>query len=389
MVRYTLAYAYEMIKDSESAKKYRASASENKIVEAFPIRNGEMLVLKAAIAENENDGFAKYLLGCQYYNMRKYEDAAKLFEDAIRLDDKFYIPYRNLALAYYNHLERPMEAKELLIKAIELNPNDSLLLSEAASVMVRLTENKVENAKFLTASAPEEKNDAVCLALSTVYNNAMMFDEAEAMMRSHKFTPAEGEEALVAEPYMYSCLARGRIAMKEKRYADALELFRNAQVIPENVNVGFWNKSVLIPYRYNEAEALMALGKNSEALEIIRELANTEDVGMWNMGGEFIYYKAMAVKLGGDSMRAGIMMREAILGWEKQLEEGCRYRRKITRCFDCFVGSQSKMHESELYGMLGYGKLFFGETEDAKALFTRSYEILPSYKIDFELELLK
>ena len=389
MVRYTLAYACEIIKDSELAKKYRTSASENKIVEAFPIRHGELLVLKSAIAANENDGFAKYLLGCQYYNMRKYEEAAKLFEDSIRSDDKFYIPYRNLALSYYNHLNRPQEAKDLLIKAIELNPNDSLLLSEAAGVMVRLNENKVENAKFLSDSSPEEKNDAICLALATVYNNAYMFDEAEAIMTSHKFTPAEGEEVLVAEPYMYSCLCRGRIAMKEKRFDDALLYFRKSQNIPRNLNVGFWNKSVLIPYRYNEAEALLALGKTKEAAEIITELAELKDVGMWNMGGEFIYYKAMAVKLGGESVRASAMMREAVLKWEKELSEGCTYKRKITRCFACFVGDQSDMHESELYGMLGYSKLFFGDTAGAKELFMRAEKILPSYKIAFELELLK
>jgi len=145
MVRYTLAYAYEMVNDEKAANKYRQLASQNKIVEVFPARTGEMLVLEAAIRANENDAFAKYLLGCQYYHMRKYEEAAKLFEDSIRLDETFYIPYRNLALVYYNHLGRPADAKNLLIKAIELNPNDALLLSETASVMVRLHDNKVQS----------------------------------------------------------------------------------------------------------------------------------------------------------------------------------------------------------------------------------------------------
>jgi len=389
MVRYTLAYAYEMVNDEKAANKYRQLASQNKIVEVFPARTGEMLVLEAAIRANENDAFAKYLLGCQYYHMRKYEEAAKLFEDSIRLDETFYIPYRNLALVYYNHLGRPADAKNLLIKAIELNPNDALLLSETASVMVRLHDNKVQNAKFLSDHSPKEKNDAICLALAAVYNNAMMFEKADEIMTTHNFTPAEGEEVWVADPYMYSCLCRGRIAMKEKRFDDALELFRKAQNLPENIHVGFWNNSVLIPYRYNEARALMALGRDGEAAKIIAELAAMEDVGMWNMGGEFMYYKAMAIKLGGDEMRAAAMMRTAILAWEKELESGCEYSRKITRCFECFVGNRSDIRKSELYGMLGYGKLFFGDSEGAADMFTRSLEILPSYKISFELESLK
>ena len=107
------------------------------------------------------------------------------------------------------------------------------------------------------------------------------------------------------------------------------------------------------------------------------------------MGGEFIYYKAMAIKLGGDELGASAMMRTAILNWEKELEIGCRYSRKITRCFECFVGDQSDIRTAELYGMLGYGKLFFGDVNGAMDLFARSVEILPSYKILFELESLK
>ena len=389
MVRYTLAYAYDMAGDKDSAVKCRKSAPANKIVEAFPIRNGEMLALKAAISANENDAFAKYLLGCQYYNMRKYDDAAKLFEDSIRQDSKFYIPYRNLALLYYNHLARPEEAKELLMKAVELNPNDSLLLSEMAGMLVKLGGNPTEDAEYLTEKSSAKKNDAICIALATAYNKAMMFDEAYELMTTHKFTPAEGEEVLVADPYMYSCLSRGRIAMREHRYEQALALFKEAQVIPDNINVGFWNDSVLIPYKYNEAEALAALGRHDEAAKIIKELAELKDVGMWNMGGEFIYYKALAIKLGGEEARAASIMRNAILGWEKELEAGCKYKRRITRVFASFVGDQSKIYEADLYGMLGYAKLFFGDKEGAKELFCRSIAIVPSFKISFELELLK
>ena len=44
---------------------------------------------------------------------------------------------------------------------------------------------------------------------------------------------------------------------------------------------------------------------------------------------------------------------------------------------------------SEISGMLGYSKLFDGDIAGAKELFEKSLSILPSYKIGFELELLK
>ena len=107
------------------------------------------------------------------------------------------------------------------------------------------------------------------------------------------------------------------------------------------------------------------------------------------MGGEFVYYSAMSVALGGEELRAKKIMREAILEWERELSCGCKYYRKVTQLFECFVGDYSDMRHSELLGMLGYGKLFLGDIKGAGELFTHSVEILPSYKISFELELLK
>lgn len=388
MLRYTLAYCYEKLGESASAKRQRALAKKNKIVEAFPLRHGEMTVLKAALSANENDGFAAYLLGCQLYNMRKYEDAARLWEKAVATEPNFYIPYRNLALVYYNHLNRTDDALSLLYRAIELKPKDHMLLSEIATVMLKSGTDSAQNAEFLRANQPDTPTDQIVLSIAEAYNTAFMFDKAEEIMRSHNFTPAEGEEFIIAEPYMYSCLCRGRIAMNEGRYEDALAMFRRAQQLPDNLNVGFWNESVLIPYKYNEASALKALGRTAEADEIITYLVGLKDTGMWSMGGEFVYYSAMSVRLGGEDMRARKIMREAVLAWEKELESGCIYHKEGTRLFGCFVGDHRAIRLSALYGMLGYGKLFNGDLDGAKEQFERSMELLPSCKIAFELELL-
>ena len=389
MLRYTLAYCYGNIGLEDKAHKQRTLAKKNRIVEAFPIRHGEIAVLEAALAANPKDGFAAYLLGCQLYNARDYERAAELFLKATKYESDFYIPYRNLALVYYNHLGRQNEAIALLQRALELKPKDSMLLSELATVMTSSAANAEENAKFLFDNRPDELNDQIILSIAAAYNTAFMFDKTEELMRSHKFAPAEGEEFLVAEPYMYSCLARGRIAMSEGRFGDALEFFRRAQNLPENLNVGFWNESVLIPYRYNEALALKSLGKDCEAETIAKELSQLKDVGMWNMGGEFVYYSALSVRLGGEDMHAKKIMRDAVLLWEAELKAGCKYYKEGTRLFGCFVGNHEKIRLAALYGMLGYGKLFSGDKEEAEKLFRLSMEMRPTFKIAFELELLK
>ena len=110
---------------------------------------------------------------------------------------------------------------------------------------------------------------------------------------------------------------------------------------------------------------------------------------MWNMGGEFVYYSAMSVRLGGEEMRAQRMMRDAILRWEKELEGGCVYHVQTGNLYNCFVGDHRRNRLAALYGMLGYGRLFNGDVDGAKELFEKSVAHAPSPKIAFELSLLK
>lgn len=388
MLRYTLGYCYEQLGEGARAARQRSLAAKHIIVDMFPIRACEATVLESALSANEKDGFAAYLLGCLRYNSQLYECAAKLWEKTIKLMPRFYIPYRNLALCYFNHLERGAEALPLLRRAVELHPKDATLLTELATVMQKLGGSFAENAAFLDANKPDEITDQMQLTIARAYNAAGQYDQAEAAMRSHIFSPGEGAEYATAEPYMYACFARGRRAMKEGRYEEALESFRASQKMPENLNVGFWNESVMMPYQYYEAAALKALGKTEEAEAIIKKLSGMKDVGMWNMGGEFVYYSAMAVRLGGEEMRAQKIMRDAILSWERELEEGCKYHRVVGSLYNCFVGNFTTNRLATLYGMLGYGKLYNGDLAGAKELFSKCVALDPSPKIAFELALL-
>ena len=110
---------------------------------------------------------------------------------------------------------------------------------------------------------------------------------------------------------------------------------------------------------------------------------------MWNMGGEFVYYYAMSVRLGGEEMRAQKIMRDAILGWERELSEGCKYHRVVGGLYNCFVGDGTTNRLASLNGMLGYGCLYNGDIAGAIAHFEKSLALSPSAKIAFELELLK
>jgi len=388
MAHYTLAYCHDKLGNAAAAGRQRTAAAKELIVETFPFRADEKLVLEAALAANPRDGFAAYLLGCLLYNARVYDKAAGMFELATRCLPKFYIPWRNLALVYFNRLGRAREALPLLRRAVELHPQDEALLVEVCSVMEMLGISGAERAAYLEANKPAVVSDQIQLSIARACNAAGDYDKAEQVMRSHEFSPSEGAEYIVAEPYLFACFARGRIAMKEGRFEDALRDFRAYRELPENLHVGFWNDSVLMPYRYYEAAALKALGKAEEADEIITALSTQKDEGMWNMGGEFTYYSAMSVRLSGDVMRAQKIMRDAILTWEKKLDTCSEYY--IAGTSDCFtVPNPVEQRRGELYGMLGYGKLYNGDIAGARALFEKSLAMNPTgVKIAFELSLL-
>ena len=388
MLHYTMADVCDRLGDDRAAARHRAKAAKNWIVDVFPMRPEEAAVLQSALASNEKDGFAAYLLGCIRYHAQCYQEAAELWEKAIRCIPKFYIPYRNLALAYFNHLNRAEDALPLMRRALELHPKDPTLLTEMATVMQQLGSSGTENAEFLDANKPDEVSDQIQLTIARAWNAACRFDRAEEAMRSHTFSPGEGAEFATAEPYMYACFGRGRIALKEGRCEDALAAFRASQQLPENLNVGFWNESVMMPYLYYEAAALKALGRAEEADAIITRLSAMKDEGMWNMGGEFVYYYAMSVSLGGDAMRAQRIMRDAILKWEAELEDGCTYHKEIGGLYNCFTGNGTRNRLAVLYGMLGYGRLFSGDRQGAEEYFRQSISLRPSYKIAFELQLL-
>ena len=75
--------------------------------------------------------------------------------------------------------------------------------------------------------------------------------------------------------------------------------------------------------------------------------------------------------------------------WEEELKEGCKYHLEIGSLYNCFVGSGTNNRLAALYGMMGYGKLYNGDTDGAREMFRESLELDPSNaKIAFELWLL-
>jgi tetratricopeptide (TPR) repeat protein len=124
MVYYALAYFTE--KCNEDYSQYLSKVANAPVGKAYPSRFLEMKILKA-----RDDEDAKLLLGCILYHKRQYEKAAKLFSEC----KTSYIAKRNLAVAYYSHLDRHEDAKKLMSELINERPDDAELLYEGIGQM--------------------------------------------------------------------------------------------------------------------------------------------------------------------------------------------------------------------------------------------------------------
>ena len=393
MAYYTLADCLAQLGHDEEAAVSRKKAQSMPTVRVFPNRLYEIGVLDRACEADENDGVARYLLGCLLYGKGQHKKAAELWEVATKALPDFYIPYRNLAMAYYSHLDRKQDALPYLEKAVSLHPGDDQLLNEVSFVMASIGVPGDKRAAYIRAHMPENCiSDDLHLELAKAYTAAGEYDRAIEVMLSHEFTPGEGGEFVIAETYMFAQFAKGRHDLAAGDTESALASFRAALAIPENLHAGFWNESVTVPYRYFEAEALDRLGRKAEADEIIAAISKLNNSGMWNMGGEFTYYSAMLSRLAGREMEAQSILRKAISGWEEALAtpDYPHFGVKGGRFFYlCFVDDANVLREANLHYMLGYGMLALGETDKARAHFRRSLTLNPdNAKCALELELL-
>ena len=390
MALYMLAWLYDKIGDANNASKNRQLARPKKIVDTFPYRLPEIDVLRAAVNANAEDATATYLLGCILYDKKHYAEAARCWENAIKADLTFYIPYRNLAIAYYSKMNRREEALELLLKANTLNPCNDILVKETNYVMAHLGYDSKRRLEFILSNKPAKVSDNLTWDLAYAYGYNLEFDKALSTLAEHEFVAAECCETYLTEIYTWSCCSKGRMYEKSGNLQLALEYYQKAQLIPSNFRAGWWDTQALYYARYFEARVLISLGKKDAALEIIHTIESfVRSRYSPYMGPEVEYYIAAAYKLEGDEITAIKYLSKAVICWEKELldPEDCRLIQ--TALYISYTDDPTLIRKGALYFALGYSRLFFGDKDGAKKYFEKSLKYDPeNMKVTFELEML-
>ncbi len=306
---YALGYYKEMLGENGISEYEKAEKAE--LGSCYPMRYEEIAILENVI-EKTNDAYAKMLLGCLYYNKLQYEKAAALWESS----EDNYIAKRNLAVAYFSHLGREEDALEIMKEVLKDRPFDEEMLYETVILMDKMVISPEEKVKLITSH--ETNRDDVLTELAKAYNQMFMPDKAIETLMSHDFVPCEGGEHAIADQYMFAYLVKGKTELEKGNIKEALDMFREGQILPQSLGAGIWNHCKLVPLKYHEALCLEKLGKKADADAIFSYIANITIEYFSNMHlKELPYWQAKSFLHLGDNTKAQHLITKYIREWKK------------------------------------------------------------------------
>ncbi len=300
----------------------------------FPFRPEEAKILEAS--------GEKYLLGCYHYADRRYDEAEKLWRACDGFEAK-----RALALCQYRK-GNLRETMALLDEAHALCPDMEEIVYEIAYLLNHTGVEPKAAAKRIESMIPDLKTvrDDIATEWAHACNRAGLYDEALTVLGGHSFVPCEGGETAVAIQYINAWYGKGMNLKAEGKFEEAIEAFRTAQILPENLGAGLWHECPRVPAKYQEALLLEKLGRRDEAFAIYQYF-NTLYVDFFsNMHLPLLpVYQALGDIRMGKKEEADALLDKTIAGWKHELSRRNSGYFGTTPFFIPFMDDPVKMRE--------------------------------------------
>lgn len=366
MLYYTIGY-YKYLMGMDGAVDYK-KAEKAELGPCYPVRMEESIILNNAIVKSESQD-AKLLLGCLLYHKRQYKEAVAIWEECT---DQ-YIAKRNLAVAYFSHLNRGEEALVLMKELVEERPDDEQLLYETVVLMDKMGICPEEKISLLISH--KISRDDVLTELAKAYNQALNPEKAIETLMSHQFVPCEGGEHAIADQYMFAYLLQGKRSLDAGDVEKALELFQFGQILPQSLGAGIWNHCKLIPLKYHEALCLEKMGKKEDADDIFHYIANVTIEYFSNMHlKELPYWQAKSWEHLGEKTKAQHLMTKYVREWKKIIDIKDNGFFGTTPFFVSFVDSPEKLRRAQYLYLMALCDDFAGNVENAKTNIEKSIQ---------------
>ena len=272
MLRFYESWCLSRLGRTDEARQAAAYAEQEQVDVFFPNTPESILALQTVAALGQSCPKALYCLGNVWYDRRQYSEAVDCWEKSRRQDGSFPTVLRNLSLAYFNKLNRPDEALDLLRKAYALDPSDARILMELDQLCKRMQHSFVERLDFLDRHKETAlSRDDLYLEYATLLNQTGQYRKAVEMIDRHRFHPWEGGEGKVSSQYHLACMELAQEELAAGNLQEALEWADKCFVYALNWGEGKLQGARENDYLYGKGRILEALGRTDEARKYMEQ----------------------------------------------------------------------------------------------------------------------
>ena len=233
LIAYYRAHILHLLGRGEESADALSSAARNGKM-CFPARLEDIAVLRDAIVRNGADANACYDLGNLFYDRFRYDEAAGLWEEAIRRDPTHAGALRNLALAYYDRRGDAASARVCLEKALALRHDPRLLfeyqqLLKAMNVSVQERLDVYERYADLLAVRDDCWLDRIVLL-----SQQGRYEEAIRAAQGRRFHIYEGGEGKLTKQHAWMHVLYGNELAAAGRAEDAERVYLAGADLPRS-----------------------------------------------------------------------------------------------------------------------------------------------------------
>jgi tetratricopeptide (TPR) repeat protein len=310
MLHYYMAYYSKSDVELEIASKCKCDY-------CFPVRLNDILVLEYALAHNDKDANAPYLLGNLLYDKGQWERALECWKLSSELNEKNPIVHRNLSLVFFNKLHDTENAIYEMERALRYAPDDARIFYEL-DLLYKETNMPTKKRLKLMSDSLElvYSRDDLYTEFITLLNSEGYFDKAMQFISSHKFHPWEGGEGKITAQYRKTMMALANNCIENGDFEGADNYLTSALSYPENLGEGKL-------YGALDNDIYYMLGKTYEKIDFIKakEYYALAMRGNAELSGavyyndqppEMLYYQALAADALGKTKQSRGMFNKLI-----------------------------------------------------------------------------
>ncbi len=368
----------------EVAEQYALAERQDSYC-CFPNALEDIAVLADCGEVLREASFAWYYLGNLYYDKKQYEKAGACWEKSAENNDRFPTVFRNLSLAYYNHLNRKDEAKAVMEKAFSLDTTDSRVFFELDQLYKKFRlPSEQRLAQYETYKDTALERDDAFIEYVTLQNLTGNYETAYELLLSRKLHPWEGGEGKAAAQYIVSLVEMAKEKMQHKEYVQAKELLTRALVYPENLGEGKLEGSKDNNIYYYLGLTEEALGETEKAKEHFTLASNGSDAvaGMMyynDQPADMLLYQGLARYKLGDVKGGNRMMYKLIDFGEQHLRDEVKIEYFAVSLPDLMIYEEDLTLKNRAHCnyVMGLGNLGLGRKTEAAGFFEETLKADP------------